>query len=86
MVKVHVEHCSSWGYGERFDQLKRKIRGVVLDAEITSSTGRRGAFEISINGELAFSKLGSPALCGLITRMPNFDEVVDAVKEAAGKQ
>lgn len=86
MVKVHVEYCSRWGYGRRFEQLKRMIEAVAPDAEVKGVVGRLGSFEISIDGELAFSKLNNPVLCGFMTKMPDFEEVVEVVKKATGKQ
>ena len=59
--------------------LAQMIKDEVSDAEVPGTVGRTGSFEIKINGTLVYSKLSCD-------KFPNFDEVVDAVREvAAGK-
>ncbi len=76
VVKVDVEHCSGWGYGRRYKELEKLIKGVVSDAEVIGVKGRKSSFEIKINGELVFSKLESG-------KFPDFQEIVALVKKAS---
>jgi len=75
-VRVHVEYCGAWGYGAKYERLKRAILAAVPSAEVTGAVGRKTAFEIKINDELVYSKLKTGS-------MPNENEIVDMVKKAA---
>jgi len=55
--KVHVEYCGAWGYYPKFEAFKVELEKVLASASITSQVGRRGSFEITVNGVLFFSKL-----------------------------
>jgi len=50
----------------------------VPDAECTGAVGRKESFEVTINGQVAYSKLKAGSF-------PTEEEIVKLVKEAAGK-
>uniref|UniRef100_A0A3Q3X2H8 Migration and invasion enhancer 1 n=1 Tax=Mola mola TaxID=94237 RepID=A0A3Q3X2H8_MOLML len=45
------------GYGPRYEELARVVQSEFPDAEVSGFVGRKGSFEIVINGQLVFSKL-----------------------------
>ena len=57
-MNIHIEFCEKWNYHPDFDRVSNQIKKYKPDAIIkgNSNPPRRGAFEISINGELVFSK------------------------------
>jgi len=73
---VHVEYCGAWGYGAKYERLKRAIQAAVPEAEVTGTVGRKTSFEVTLNGELIYSKLKTGS-------MPKENEIVDQVKKAA---
>ncbi len=58
-MKIHIEFCIKWHYGPEFERVSNIINNLNLDTEITSNKNppRSGAFEVTINNELIFSKL-----------------------------
>ncbi|KAL4659251.1 migration and invasion enhancer 1 [Arapaima gigas] len=46
-----------WGYEPRYQELAHAIRAKFTGAEVSGFIGRRGSFEVEINGQLVFSKL-----------------------------
>lgn len=76
VVNVHVEYCGAWGYGRRFEELKRVILSKVPSANVTGATGRKTSFEVTVNDQVVFSKLKANAF-------PDFAEVADQVDNAA---
>uniref|UniRef100_A0A3B3T8B7 Migration and invasion enhancer 1 n=1 Tax=Paramormyrops kingsleyae TaxID=1676925 RepID=A0A3B3T8B7_9TELE len=59
----------------RYQELAQAIRGKFREAEVSGFVGRRGSFEIEINGQLVFSKLKSGGF-------PYTEDVLDAVQKA----
>ena len=53
---VKIEYCGSWGYYPKAVSLAETIESK-FKKEVAISRGRRGSFEVTINGELIFSKL-----------------------------
>lgn len=79
-VKVEVEYCGSCGYSSRFEELATQIRASVPAADVLGKEGRRGSFEVTVNGTLVYSKLSTMAF-------PDFKNVADIVSDAAdGKE
>lgn len=76
MVIVHVEYCGSWGYANRFRDLRHSILKALPEAEVTGTTGRSSSFEVTIDGQLVFSKL----------QMDGFPSKEDVIKEAERAQ
>ncbi|XP_021917809.1 migration and invasion enhancer 1 [Zootermopsis nevadensis] len=75
-VKVEVEYCGSCGYSSNFEELATQIRSSVPTAAVSGKEGRRGSFEVSVNGTLVYSKLSTMAF-------PDFKNVTDIVSDAA---
>lgn len=71
-VTVKVEYCGSWGYGNRFEELKLRINNGVPEALVEGVVGRRSSYEVTINGKLVFSKLERNSF-------PDMDEIVNNV-------
>ena len=57
-MKIHIEYCIKWNYGPEFDRVSKIIKKN-SNATIKGNQNypRSGAFEISINDRLVYSKL-----------------------------
>jgi len=75
-VVVHVEYCGAWGYGGKYERLKKAITAAVPDAKVTGVIGRKTSFEITLNGNLIYSKLKTD-------KFPEDAEIVAIVKKEA---
>ena len=57
-MKIHIEYCVKWNYGPEFDRVSKIIKK--LNPNITvdgnQKIPRSGAFEITINNNLVYSK------------------------------
>jgi len=78
-VRVEVEYCSGWGYGNRYEKLRNEILAVYPNTDVTGNKGRRTSFEIKINGREVFSKLK-------VGSFPESDSVIKAVGNAAKEE
>ena len=60
-MKIHIEYCIKWNYGPEFDRVSKIIKKTIPEAIIigNESPPRSGAFEISKNGELIYSKFNT---------------------------
>merc|ERR1712110_389448 len=69
-TSVEVEYCRSGGFDSRYRQLRNLINevdGIVMVmvmvakvapvAEVKGRVGRRGAFELLVNGQMVYSRL-----------------------------
>lgn len=58
-MEVRIEYCTSWNYEPRAaslaDALKKKYGAEVEKVDLVPGSG--GAFEVSLNGTLLYSKL-----------------------------
>ena len=58
-MEVKIEYCTSWNYQPRAaslaDALKEKYGAEVKQVDLVPGSG--GAFEVSLNGTLLYSKL-----------------------------
>ena len=58
-MEVRIEYCTSWNYQPRAaslaDALKKKYGAEVAKVDLVPGSG--GAFEVSLNGTLLYSKL-----------------------------
>lgn len=57
VVHIRVEYCGQWGYEPRYKKLQQAVAVEFPEAEVSGFVGRKGSFELEINGELVFSKL-----------------------------
>ena len=73
---IHIEYCVKWNYGPEFDRVSKQIKKIYPNASIegNSISPRSGAFEITLNKTLVFSKFKS-------NRFPNEDELKDILRD-----
>ena len=57
-MKIHIEYCVKWNYGPEFDRVSKIIKKYNPTAIIKGNdiNPRSGAFEITLNGKLVYSK------------------------------
>ena len=55
---IHIEFCIKWNYGPEFDRVSKEIKELFPNANIEGNKGdpRSGAFEITLNGDLIYSR------------------------------
>ena len=58
MIKIHIEYCVKWNYGPEFDRVSKIINSKFSNISIegNNSVPRSGAFEITKNNNLVYSK------------------------------
>ena len=72
-MKAEIKYCTSWGYEAKAASVAAMLKGKykdLNDVELVPSSG--GAFEVSLDGKLIYSKLKSG-------RFPDDKELTDAV-------
>ncbi|KMZ10797.1 migration and invasion enhancer 1 [Drosophila simulans] len=57
MVKVEVEYCGVCNFSGQCHLLREFLLASSPDLDISCHTGRRGSFEVAIDGQLVHSKL-----------------------------
>ena len=57
-MNIHIEFCVKWNYDPEFDRVSKDIKVLFPNANIEGNKNppRSGAFEISLNGKLVYSK------------------------------
>ena len=57
-MNIHIEFCIQWNYGPEFDRVSKDIKTLFPNTTIEGNKNlpRSGAFEITLNGELVYSK------------------------------
>ena len=57
-MKIHIEYCIKWNYGPEFDRVSKIIKKINPNCIINGNEHppRSGAFEITIDNKLAYSK------------------------------
>ena len=57
-MKVHIEFCEKWNYHPDFDRVSKQVKKLIPDVHVegNSKPPRSGAFEVTIDGELVYSK------------------------------
>ena len=60
-MRFHIEYCEKWNYGPEFDRVSKIIKTVDSSIIVVGNElpPRSGAFEVSIDDKLVFSKLTS---------------------------
>ena len=55
---IHIEFCEKWNYQPDFDRVSKEIKKIMPNAQVTgnSKPPRSGAFEVTIEGKLIYSK------------------------------
>ena len=57
-MNVHIEYCEKWNYDPEFDRVSKIIKKLNPDIIVNGNQNspRSGAFEITINDNLVYSK------------------------------
>ena len=57
-MKIHIEFCEKWNYYPDFDRVSKEIKKIKPNVQIdgNAQTPRSGAFEVTIDGKLVYSK------------------------------
>ena len=57
-MNIHIEYCEKWNYGPEFDRVSKIIKNYNSNCQIKGNQipPRSGAFEITINNKLVYSK------------------------------
>ena len=57
-MNIHIEYCVKWNYGPEFDRVSKIIKKLNPDITVNGNQNppRSGAFEITINDNLVYSK------------------------------
>ena len=73
-MNIHIEFCIQWNYGPEFDRVSNIIQNVVPEAVVKGNdkTPRTGAFEITYNDKLLFSKFET-------NRFPKDNEIIEFI-------
>ncbi|CAH0559493.1 unnamed protein product [Brassicogethes aeneus] len=74
-MSIDIEYCNKCGYLKQYEELAKYISENHPDIKINGHEGRRGSFEILINGELVHSKLSTLAY-------PDYEDLSTLVKDA----
>ena len=74
-MNIYIEFCIKWNYGPEFERVSNIIKKYNSEIKIESNTSypRSGAFEVTINNNLIFSKFSTK-------RFPNEDEIKSWIK------
>ena len=57
-MNIHIEYCIKWNYGPEFDRVSKIINDLFPQYKIkgNNTPPRSGAFEVTVNKTLVFSK------------------------------
>ena len=57
-MNIHIEFCEKWNYHPDFDRVSKFIKKIMPNAQVSGNTKppRSGAFEVTIDGKLVYSK------------------------------
>ncbi len=83
-MNIIISYCTVWNYLPRASRAEEEIKEVFSDAQVTLVAGDRGAFDVSCDGKLIFSKLLKVGT--YIQRFPDAGELVGLIKEKGYKQ
>ncbi len=58
-MEIHIEFCEKWNYYPDFDRVSIQVKKLIPDVLVVGNakTPRSGAFEVTIDGKLVYSKL-----------------------------
>ena len=74
-MKIHIEFCIKWNYEPEFDRVSKIIQSINSDIEVSSNQQppRSGAFEISLNNKLIYSKFQTG-------KFPTEEEIISLIQ------
>lgn len=82
-VKIHVIYCGVWGYGPKFQEIKKELEKVFgQQVEVTGegTPTRTGYLEVQVlNGKLLHSKKNGD---GYVDTKEKMDRIIAGVREA----
>ena len=55
-MKISIEYCAMWNYFPKASSLEVELKNNFSQADISLISSGGGVFEISLNGDLIFSK------------------------------
>ena len=57
-MTIHIEFCEKWNYHSDFDRVSKQIKKNIPNAQVEGNAKppRSGAFEVTIDGKLVYSK------------------------------
>ena len=57
-MKIHIEFCEKWNYQPDFDRVSKQIKQIMPSAQVEGNAKppRNGAFEVTLDGKLVYSK------------------------------
>ena len=60
-MKIHIEYCVKWNYDPEFERVSNIIKELNPQVEVRGNeeSPRTGAFEVTINDQLIYSKFDS---------------------------
>ena len=73
-MKISIEYCAMWNYLPKASSLEVELRNDFPQADISLIASGGGVFEISLNGNLIFSKKA-------LNRFPEDDEIKKLVMD-----
>ncbi len=77
-MKIIISYCTAWNYLPQASRAEEEIKAAFSVAHVTLVSGERGAFDISLDGKLIFSKLLKMGT--YIERFPDSGELVKLIK------
>jgi len=73
-MKVSIEYCSMWNYLPRASSLEADLKKKFPECEVTLISSGGGVFEVTLDGNLIFSKKA-------LERFPNPNEIEELIEE-----
>ena len=60
-MKIHIEYCVKWNYDPEFERVSNIIKELNPQVEVRGNEGspRTGAFEVTMDGVLQYSKFST---------------------------
>ena len=72
-MDISIEYCAVWNYLPKASSLEAELKEKFSDSTVTLIPSGGGVFEISVDGELIFSKKS-------LNRFPEKDEISGILK------
>ena len=73
-MKISIEYCAMWNYLPKASSLEVELKNNFPQADISLISSGGGVFEISLNGNLIFSKKA-------LSRFPEYGEIKKLVMD-----
>ena len=73
-MKLSIEYCSVWNYLPKATSLEAELKQSFVGMDITLISSGGGVFEVTIDGDLIFSKKA-------LDRFPEKDEIIRIINQ-----